>query len=303
MVLSKTQGTAVASGPTSQVMHPMYFSKTGTCFEAFTLLIILRENAAPGPSLAMWHSILRHGQRFGWRPGWRVSQTRWSSKKRSLTLDEMVGYGEWWCKRAGAGGTSKSSELLKLALRKHMKFLELEDEDNVSWEDAEILLEETQGEEGVKTMIPLNEEEFEEYQAKKEMPEADEPDASEDWQRFQEFAEAELTSSSEILKFAEDRGAYVEVVNSAAKIKGHNGVQIDRLQCSTSKAWNTKAGDWKRVTQRLFEMGLREDIQDSAEKEYCKWCKKFQDPESIQSCTSTQRDCRRLASETWKQKL
>lgn len=108
---------------------------------------------------------------------------------------------------------------------------------------------------------------------------------------------------AKILKFAEDRGARVEVVNSAAKIKGHNGVQVGRIQSSTAKAWNSKDGDWKKVVRELYDMGLRQDLIDSARDGYCKWCKRFQTPEEIQSCTSTQRDCRRLASDSWKVKL
>lgn len=79
--------------------------------------------------------------------------------------------------------------------------------------------------------------------------------------------------------------------------------QVDRIQCFHSKAWNPRSGDGKRVLQKIFEMGLREDIADSAPPEYCKWCKKFQSPEEIQSCTSNQRDCRRLESDSWKMKL
>ena len=233
---------------------------------------------------------------------------RGHSGKRYLTLDELVGFGVWWCKESGLNSRLEQSDL-RAALRKQADLLELTDEQRISLQDAEILLEEMQRDKQVKIMIPFDIEEFQKYEAVKSTflidVELGKPLVQDDWLTFQAFAQAELTTSAEILKFAEDRGACVEVVNSAAKIKGHNGVQIDRLQCFTSKAWEgyKKGGDWKRVIAKLYEMGLREKIEESEEKEYCKWCKLFQSPEGIQTCTSTQRDCRRLASTTWRMKL
>uniref|UniRef100_A0A7S4QH39 Uncharacterized protein n=1 Tax=Alexandrium monilatum TaxID=311494 RepID=A0A7S4QH39_9DINO len=120
---------------------------------------------------------------------------------------------------------------------------------------------------------------------------------------FFAWASEELTTSQAILDFAEKRGALVEILNSAAKITGHNGVMIPRMQCLHKQAWNPKGGDWKTFVSRLWDMGLRQDVEASAPPEYCKWCKQFKRPQDLAVCESTQFTCRRLESGTWKRKL
>jgi len=199
-------------------------------------------------------------------------------------------------------GQNIKEDVLRSALRKQLDVLEEADEENIAFGNVKICLEEMEHDEEIKTCIPFDEGSLQDFRENQADTEGEE-DGQAEFEAFAEFAEANLMTSKEVLAFAEKRGARVEVVNSAAKITGHNGVQVDRIQCFHSKAWNPRSGDGKRVLQKIFEMGLREDIADSAPSEYCKWCKKFQSPEEIQSCTSNQRDCRRLESDSWKMKL
>eukprot|EP00435_Cladocopium_sp_Y103_P073040 s127_g42.t1 len=228
---------------------------------------------------------------------------RWSSSKGEdrVSLEDVVAYGTWWFKTNM--GQSIKEEALRSALRKQLDFLEETDEQNIAFGNVKICLEEMEHDEEIRTCILLDEGSLQDFRGNQAEDTDGGKDRQAEYETFLEFAEFNLMTSKEVLAFAEKRGARVEVVNKAAKITGYNGVQVDRITCFHSKAWNPRSGDGKRVVQKLFEMGLRKDIADSARPEYCKRCNKFQSPEEIQSCTSNHRNCRRLESDTWKMKL
>lgn len=124
-------------------------------------------------------------------------------------------------------GKSIKEDQLLAAFRTQLEILEVTDEQSITMENAKICLEEMRIDERIRTSIPLDEG-WEEYQAwQTETGHGLQFQAgNEEWLRFHKYAEANLVSSKDILAFSEKRGARVEVVNSAAKIRGHNGVQV-----------------------------------------------------------------------------
>ena len=212
-----------------------------------------------------------------------------TSGTRTMTFDDLLGYAIWWSDQGGSDHTQ-----LESLLREKLALLELASDATISLEDATIVLEEAS--------VYLDEAQLEAYMQQDRggsEPEADAAGAER--AAFFDWAATQLLSSQDIIEFADRRGARVQIQNSAAKIQGHNGVQIGRIQQST-KAWNS-TGDWKEFVGRLYDMGLRREIEDCDPPEWCKWCGKFRHPEDIQSCASTQFTCRRFEGKSWMKKL
>lgn len=128
----------------------------------------------------------------------------------------------------------------------------------------------------------------------------------EEFKAFLQWAGSNLTTSTGIIDYCKTRGAKIEILTSAAKITGSNGVMVPRMQCFHKQAWSPKAGDWKNVMRALWNMGLRLDVKDSAQSEWCKWCSKelgFRTPEDIASCRSNHFSCCQHESNSWSRKL
>ena len=131
-----------------------------------------------------------------------------------------MAYGTWWCKTNM--GQNIKEDVLRSALRKQLDVLEEADEENIAFGNVKICLEEMEHDEEIKTCIPFDEGSLQDFRENQADTEGEEDGQAE----FEAFAEANLMTSKEVLAFAEKRGARVEVVNSAAKITGHNGVQV-----------------------------------------------------------------------------
>ena len=134
-----------------------------------------------------------------------------------------MAYGTWWCKTNM--GQNIKEDVLRSALRKQLDVLEEADEENIAFGNVKICLEEMEHDEEIKTCIPFDEGSLQDFRENQAEDTEGEEDGQAEFEAFTEFAEANLMTSKEVLAFAEKRGARVEVVNSAAKITGHNGVQ------------------------------------------------------------------------------
>lgn len=135
-----------------------------------------------------------------------------------------MAYGTWWCKTNM--GQNIKEDVLRSALRKQLDVLEEADEENIAFGNVKICLEEMEHDEEIKTCIPFDEGSLQDFRENQAEDTEGEEDGQAEFEAFAEFAEANLMTSKEVLAFAEKRGARVEVVNSAAKITGHNGVQV-----------------------------------------------------------------------------
>jgi len=124
-------------------------------------------------------------------------------------------------------GQNIKEDVLRSALRTQLDVLEETDAENIAFGNVKICLEEMEHDEEIKTCIPFDEGSLQDFRENQADTEGEE-DGQAEFEAFAEFAEANLMTSKEVLAFAEKRGARVEVVNSAAKITGHNGVQVLR---------------------------------------------------------------------------
>ena len=145
-----------------------------------------------------------------------------------------MAYGTWWCKTNM--GQSIKEDVLRSALRKQLDFLEEADEDNITFENVKVILEEMEHDEEIKTCIPFDEGSLQDFRENQDEDTEGDEDGEAEFAEFAEFVEANLMTSKEVLAFAEKRGARVEVVNSAAKITGHNGVQVGLVGVSLPRA-------------------------------------------------------------------
>jgi len=177
-----------------------------------------------------------------------------------VTLSELVQYAVHWNSEGGVAidDTKTTNELLHLV----ETVFERDSPDgntSVPLDEGVLLLAELS--------IPVSIEELSDH-LKTCLQKASTTNASEaedtDLATFLDWAGDSLTSSKEILDFCEKRGARVEIVNSAAKLMGANGVCVPRIQSVHKSAWNTKSGDWKNVMVQLWKVGLRKNIEDSS---------------------------------------